>query len=161
MANEDHIPAIRYRLKNVSTYEIPVTDFNRIEEEGSAVGTHLQFATAWIPVAITLSLTLATVPIPSEKDRVYYTVLTVMLLSWALGTFHGVCAFRQRGRFKRLMDGLRELQVGPMGQEGEELKPTDLANLPRGPAGPNQLTIEEVPEIQTAPPQSDTEEAAN
>ena len=139
MSDDGHIPATRYRIKNVDTYEIPVSDFNRIKAEGSSVGTHLQFATAWLPVALTLSLTLATVPI--QSIRTYVTVLVVMMVSWSMGIFHGVCAYQQRGRFEKLMEGLRQLQVGPLGEEGKELQPSELASLPGQAAQPVNIEV--------------------
>lgn len=146
----DHIPATRYRIKNVDTYEIPVSEFNRIKQEGRNVGTDLQFATAFIPVAITLSITMATVPLP--KDRTFIVILVAMLVSWGFGLYFSVSAWRRRGRFDQLMEDLRQLQVGPLGESGKELHPSELASLPGQPVGPIQLPLEAVTNVSTIEP---------
>lgn len=53
---DDQIPATRYRLEGLRTYEVLVDDFERIEQEASQVGNSLQFATACVPVGITLTI---------------------------------------------------------------------------------------------------------
>ena len=152
--DEEHIPATRHRLKRVDTYEITVGDFNRIKSEAGNVGTHLQFCIALIPLAISLWLTLATVPIPPDHTKTYYTILSLSVVFGSLGLFHGVCAFRQRGNFNRMMEDLRSLQTAPFGSEGNELKPADLAILPAQQAGPVQIPIEVSSSFQPSSDQS-------
>jgi hypothetical protein len=153
---DSSIPAVRHRLKGVVTYEVPADDFERIKEEGSAVGTDLQFATVCIPVAITLTITLCTVTI--TRDRLFEVFFLWMLVFYVLGIFFGFRAWRQRGRFGRLMNRIVALQVGPIGEQGKELRPSELESLPLQSAPPTtveplevvaaaRVVKEEIPEV--------------
>lgn len=137
--DEEHIPATRHRLKSVDTYEITVSDFNRIKLEAGSVGTHLQFATALVPLSVSLWITLFTV---SLETVARYTILVFAVISLCEGVFHSALAYRERGRFSQMMEDLKSLQAVPFGSEGNELKPTDLASLPAQQAGPIQIPIE-------------------
>jgi hypothetical protein len=67
--DDAHIPAKRYRLREVQTYEVVRDDFDRIETEAMNIGTDFAFATACIPVAITLTVTLYAATI-TDRGRV-------------------------------------------------------------------------------------------
>jgi hypothetical protein len=132
--SEEHIPVKRHRVEHAEIYELFGEDLRRIEDEGSRVGTHLQFATAWFPVAIALTVTLSTIPIP--KDRVFEAILIFTIVSYGFALFHGVCAWQQRGRFKSIIAEIRQRKAGPLGEKGEELKPSELEGLPSQEAAP-------------------------
>lgn len=133
---DDQIPATRYRLEGVRTYEVLVDDFDRIEEEASQVGTSLQFAMACIPVGIALTVTILTVQIPNE--RLYDGFFMFMLGSYGFGIFHGLQAWKQRGHLKKLMARIRARQGPPLGDQGKEFRAAELASLPleSAPASP-------------------------
>ncbi len=126
--HDDQIPATRYRLQEVRTYEVLVADFDRIEEEASQVGTSLQFAMACFPVGIALTVTLLTVPIPNE--RLFDGFFLFMSVSYLAGVITGVQAWRQRGRLRRLTADIRAQQGALLGDEGKEFRPAELASLP-------------------------------
>jgi hypothetical protein len=132
--NEEHILVKRHRIEHAEIYELTSDDLRRIEDEGSRVGTHFQFATAWLPVAIALTVTLSTVSIP--QDRTYYSLLMFTVISYGFGLFHGICAWQQRGRFKTVLNEIRERQVGPVGEKGQELRPSELQELPSSEGSP-------------------------
>ena len=79
-------------------------------------------------MAIALTVTLSTVKIPS--DRVFYGLMCFTFVSYGFGLFHGVCAWQQRGRFKAILAEIRERKAGPLGEKNEELKPSQLEDLP-------------------------------
>lgn len=126
--SNDHIPAKRHRHRAVDTYEVFSDDFERIEEEGSRVGTDLQFATAWLPVAITLTVTLCTATI--QNKHIFTAFYVLMWVSYGFGIFHGFNAWKQRGRFKRLLETIKKNQIAPLGEKGNELRPSQLEDLP-------------------------------
>jgi hypothetical protein len=130
----EHIPVRRHRVEHAEIYELFGEDLRRIEDEGSRVGTHFQFATAWLPIGIALTVTLSTVTIP--KDRVFYSLMIFTIIAYGFGLFHSVCAWQQRGRFKGIMTEIRERKAGPLGEKNEELKPSELQQLPSEEAGP-------------------------
>jgi hypothetical protein len=125
---DDQIPIKCYRLGKMQSYEVLVSDFDRIESEATSIGTDLAFATACIPVGITINITLKTVSIadPLVKDP----FLIRMFTCYILGAYFGVRAYRQRGRLKVFMQAIRDVQVAPLGEKGSEIGPSELAALP-------------------------------
>jgi hypothetical protein len=125
---DDQLPIKRYRLGKMETYEVLVSSFNRIESEAMSIGTDFAFATACLPVAVTLNITLKTIPIadPLIKDP----FLFLMYACYILGAYFGVRAFRQRGRLKGFMQEIRDAQVAPLGEKDNELGPSELEALP-------------------------------
>jgi hypothetical protein len=122
------IPIKRYRLGKMQSYEILVGDFDRIENEALGIGTDLAFATACIPVGVTLSVTLFTVTIanPLVKDP----FLVLMFTCYILGAYFGLRAYRQRGRLRSFMQAIRDGQVAPLGEKGSEISRSELETLP-------------------------------
>ena len=131
--DDAHIPAKRYRLREVQTYEVVLDDFDRIETEATNIGTDFAFATACIPVAITLTVTLLTVTITQKSVRDAF--LFLMFSCYILGLRYAVGAWRSRGRLKKFMQGIRDNQVAPLGEKDGELEPSELQNLPSEEAG--------------------------
>ncbi len=127
-ADDSYISAKRYRLKEVKTYEVFVSDFDRIEQEANGTGTHLQFATFWFAIGIGSALTLIAIPALSIKAYITYLVFTILGLS--LGLFHGQRWQKQGNSLKKLMNGIRENQSMSLGEKGDELRPSELENLP-------------------------------
>ncbi|MGB9236510.1 MAG: hypothetical protein WCC04_19045 [Terriglobales bacterium] len=128
MTSDDYISAKRYRLKDVKTYEVFVSDFNRIETEASATGTHLQFATFWLAIGIGSALTV--IALPAIGLKAYLTYLVFAAVGLSLGIFHCLRWQKQGDSLKKLMDGIRESQGMSLGEKGDELKPSELENLP-------------------------------
>lgn len=62
MRGDDQIPARRYSLAPVETYEIEKQQFDYIEDE-ALISLLLAAAFSLIPVAVTLNVTLVTAPI--------------------------------------------------------------------------------------------------
>jgi hypothetical protein len=112
----------------MQSYEVLVSDFNRIESEAKSIGTDIAFATACIPVAITLHVTLKMVAIPDPTVK--YPFLLLMYACYILGAYFGIRAYRQRGRLKEFMQTIRDAQVAPLGEKGSEMGPAELAALP-------------------------------
>jgi len=125
MAN-DHITAKRHRLEHVDVYEVSGDELDRIEREAVTVGTDLQFALFWIPIAVTLTTALALTSIQNAK--VYNGFFTVTVVSYGFGVYFGVRWWRCRDVFKRLLAKIRDRQVGPVGEQGKEVQ--DLTALP-------------------------------
>ena len=125
---DDRIPAARHRLKQIVTYEVPADEFDRIEQEASTVGTDLQFATLLLSTAVSFTVTLCTVAIANE--RVYEFFIMITIVGYVVGAFCGVRGWKQRGQLNRLISKIRSSQVGPVGEEGKEIKPTELDTLP-------------------------------
>jgi hypothetical protein len=143
----DQIQARRHRLQHVEIYEVAADELDRIEQESTNVGTDLQFATFWFPIGITLTIVLATTPIPSQGFHTGFMVGCFM--GYGFGLYFAVRWWKQRSGLKKLVARIRERQVGPLGEEGEELRPSELASLPAQQVGPIQLAVEAVDSVQT------------
>jgi len=128
LRDDDQIPIERYRLGKLRSYEVLINDFDRIENVATTIGTDLAFATAFLPVAIALSITLITVTIAdwNIKGPFYF----FMWSSYILGAYFAVRAFRQRGQLKNFMHNIRDAQIPPLGEKGSELGPAELQGLP-------------------------------
>lgn len=120
----DQIPIKRFRLGEMQSYEVLVSDFDRIESEAKSIGTDLAFFTACLPVAITLHITLRTVTPADQYVRESFTIL--MWVCYLASIYFGVKAFRQRGRLKVFMQNIRNAQVPPLGEKGSELGPGEV-----------------------------------
>lgn len=131
--DDAHIPAKRYRLRELQTYEVVRDDFDAIETEAMNIGTDFAFATACIPVAITLTVTLSTVAVANQFLKM--TFLSLMFVCYILGSYFAVRAYRDRGHLKKFMQRIRDNQVAPLGEKDEELEPSELEELPSEEAG--------------------------
>ncbi len=128
LREEERIPAKRHRLKELELYDVSGDELDNLEQMGSNVGTDLQFCTFWFSVAITATLTLIAVPITNA--HVYTVYLVATFFGYGFGAYSGVRWWRARGQFSKCIDKIRERQVGPVGEEGKELKPSELDTLP-------------------------------
>jgi hypothetical protein len=127
---QDQIPAKRHRLQHLDLYDVSGDELDHLEQLGSTVGTDLQFCTFWFPIGISATFTLLAVPIPSP--HVYSTYLVGAFVGYGFGVFFGVRWWFSRGQFKKCVDKIRERQIGPVGEQGKELKPSELETLPSG-----------------------------
>lgn len=108
--NDDaHIPAKRYRLREVATYEVVRDDFDAIQTEASQIGTDLQFACALLPMAVSLAVVLLITTI--TQDRTFYSLISLTAVFVLLGLFFSLSAYRDIGRFQRFMQRIRDSQV--------------------------------------------------
>ena len=129
---DDQLPAKRHSLRQVETYEVERSHFDAIEKEATGIGTAFAFAAACLPVAVTLNVTLKTVPITdrSVADPFWF----LMWACYILGLFFAVSAWRQRGSLKRFMDEIRESQVAPIAAKVSPSEPDLTAiNDPEAP----------------------------
>lgn len=137
LENEDHIPIERYRLGKLRSYEVLVEKFESIETEAMNIGTDLTFSVACISIAVTLT---ATLPQGSITNKPLYDVfLFAAIICWIEGARFGLKAYRQRGRLKILMQGIRDSQIPPLGEKGSELAPAEEQALKSEPeSGPEE-----------------------
>lgn len=127
LEDNEHIPAKRHRHGPVATYEVFADDFDRIEDEATNVGTDLQFGIFWLSEAITSSFALPNVPRASWN--VHTAFLVAMFVGYGFGLYFLVRWRKHANSLKRLMNRIRSCQVGPMGESGRELKPSELETL--------------------------------
>jgi len=135
MPNE-HIPIRRHRLSGLDICDVTTDELDAIEKEGSNVGTDFQIAQFFITIALSfLASTLSNRPI---SERVFTVFVVIIAACFALGIAFGVKWWRERGEFSRLIRKIKDRQIGPMGDEGKEIKPVELEQMPSRPAGQTQ-----------------------
>ncbi len=128
--NDDQIPAKRHRLKHLDLYDVSGDELDNLEQVGATVGNDLQFATFWFPIGIAAGLTVLAVPI--TNIHVYQTYLVATFVGLGFGAYFTVRWHSNRDKFKKCIAKIRERQVGTVGEEGKELKPSELEVLPAG-----------------------------
>jgi len=127
---QDQITAKRHRLRHLDLYDVSGDELDNLEHVGANVGTDLQFATFWFPIGISSLLTLKTIPI--SNPHIYEAYLVATFVGFGFGVYFGIRWWFNRGQFKKCINKIRERQVGPVGEEGKELKPSELEVLPSG-----------------------------
>lgn len=136
--DNEHIPAKRHRLRGIVTYEVPATEFDRIEEKATSIGTDLQFATFWWPVGIAFTITITTTKI--ENPWLFAGYVAVTVVAYAQAVLFTIRWRQNRSGLHALMERLRSDQVGPVGEKGSEMQPSELQNLPAEKGGTSEDT---------------------
>ena len=132
MANGDKINVRRHAIPHVETYEITADELSRIETEAIATAQDFQYCSIALTVAISFSIALFATEIKSERTFEVFTIMAICGFVFAL--YFGQSHMRGKTRTKSVIQSIRERQIGPIGEEGHELKPAQVAQLPPVPA---------------------------
>jgi hypothetical protein len=130
MANGDKINLRRHALSHVESYDVTADELVQIEEESKTVGQDLQYASNGLTAAIAFSIAIWGTEIKS--DRVYQAFFMFALIGVVVAAYCGQKYFRGKKRCRTVIQRIRERQVGPVGEEGKELRPTQVAELTAG-----------------------------
>ncbi len=117
----------RHGVDSLVVYEIFQEDLEQLEHEALTVSEDLTFGVFSVAVAVSFSIALATTTIESIRTFAVFWVVT--LIAWLAAAFFGVRWHRGRKHFKGVTAKIRA-RGGPLGQEGKELEPAELENLP-------------------------------
>ena len=128
----DKITAWRHRIPGVHVIEILSSDLDSIEKESLDVGQDFQFGSISFSVFVTLFLTLLLTDIPSPRRYACFFTSTIAAAVFTAYFFKKY--FSKRKNFKSAVQTIRDRQVGPLGEEGRELLPTEVARLQVTPA---------------------------
>jgi hypothetical protein len=127
LRGDDQIPARRHSLAPVVTYEIEKQQFDHIENASTSIEIPLSAAFAFLPVAITLNVTLVTITMTDVHKEAVLWGFTVAF--YLVGSLCAVFAFIQRGQLKEYMKGIRDNQVAPVAAKGASTSPDLTAVL--------------------------------
>jgi hypothetical protein len=135
----EQIPIRRRRISGLDVCDVTTDELDSIEREGSNVGLDFQIAQGCLVVALSFLATLLTVKIQSERTFTVFVVIVAVGLFGA--TAFGLKWFQSRKSFARLIQKIRDRQVGSVGQEGKELTPGELVTKPQqlAPIRPDQI----------------------
>ncbi len=127
MANGDKINLRRHALSHVESYDVTADELVQIEEESKTVGQDLQYASNGLTAGIAFSVAILGTEIKSA--RVYEAFFMLALMGFAIAAYCGQKYFRGRKRCRTVIQRIRERQIGPVGEQGMELKPAQVAEL--------------------------------
>ena len=130
--DDKHIETKPHRHGPVSTYQVFVDDFDRIQEEAESIGSDLTFATFWLSEAITSSFALPTVP--PERIHVFSTFEMAMLAGYGFGAYFLWRWWKQKRSLKRFMDRIRANQIPEFGDSSAGTF-SAAAKIEQGPSG--------------------------
>jgi hypothetical protein len=125
--DDKHIEARRHRHGPIETYEVFVEDFDRIEKEAQTIGSDFNFGSIWLTVAITCTATLTT--IPHDWSIIFTCFLSATLVGYTLGAYFLFRWSRQRDTLEALMDRIRACQIPQWGEEGKELRLSEIDRM--------------------------------
>ena len=129
----DHqLPARRYSLSPVDTFEVERQQFEHIQDAALSVSVPFTMSVACIPVAVTLNVTLVTVTLQDHHMEAILWGLT--FTCYLAGVACGIFAFLQRGQLERYMKAIRDSQVEPVAAKGLST-PSDLTAVADPDAG--------------------------
>ena len=124
----DKIPVRRHGISQVECYEVFGDELDAIEREGSNVGLDFQACLFCVTFAISFLIALFTTTIESRQTFDVFACLVIVGV--ILGVVFGIRWHRSRGAFSRLLERIRDRQVGPAGDEDHPLRPSEVAKLP-------------------------------
>lgn len=131
--NSDRIPIRRHGIGHVEAYEVTADELERLEKEGADVGFDFHTSLFCITMATSFLITLILSP-PSGKTFDVFVLLVIV--GFLVGLIFGIRWFRGRGARSGTIKKIKERQIIPFGEKGEELKPSQLEDLPSEEAGP-------------------------
>jgi hypothetical protein len=125
--NNEHIPVRRHRLTGLDVCDVTTDELDAIERQASDVGLDFQIAVFCLTLSLSFFATLLTVKIESMKVfTVFVVIVTAGLL---IGSAFGIKWYKNRGSLRKLIQKIRDRQIGPVGEEGKELKPSSLGDI--------------------------------
>lgn len=134
----DHIPLRRHGIEHVETYDVTSDELERIERECADVGSDFQIAQFCLTIAISFFVALLTTTITSS--RIFDTFVVIVCTGTILGLAFGVRWLRSRAILGGTIKKIKGRQIGPAGEEGREIKATDLAQLPSTEPDPSEAS---------------------
>lgn len=138
IVDSGHIPIRRHGLSHVETYEITADELKRIEQEGSDVGFDFQIGQFCLTLAASFLIGLILSPPPDDHPKTFVVFTVLVVVGFLMGIIFGIKWFVSRRSFSFTIREIRERQVGPIGEEGRELKPSELDQIPSTEPGGQQ-----------------------
>lgn len=136
---EERIPKRAHRVAHVETYEVTSDELDTIEHGYTSRQNDLNFLSISVSVFVSFLLNIFTVlrhETGSTWMHQFYWAVTVT--SGAASIYLAVRWYRSRRFEKPFFERIRARAIGPLGEEGKEIKPVELETLPSGEPGPRK-----------------------
>jgi len=112
---------------------VTADELDQIENQGNQIGEDFSFGSVCLAVGVSFFISLCTTNIPSPKT--FASFVAVVIVAFVLASYFGIRWLRQRSAAGSIVDKIRERGLAPLGEEGKEIKATELAQLPAQEAG--------------------------
>lgn len=132
--DREQIDVRRHRISGLDICDITLDELDAIERMGSDVG--LDFNISLFSLGVSLSFFIALMNTTIESRRVFDTFVIFTAIGAALALIFLIKWYGNKGAFSRLIQKVRDRQIGPTGNETKELKPGELEKLPSQQAEP-------------------------
>lgn len=136
----EQIEIRRHRLSGLDICDVTMDELDALARIGSDLG--LDFNVALFSLGVSLSFLASLLSTKIESRTVFDTFVIFTVVGGALAVIFGIKWFRMRGEFSVLIRKIKDRQIGPVGQEGKELRLEELENLEPLLAAPVQTKIE-------------------
>jgi len=129
----EEIEIERHSFASLVLYEVTGEELDALENETSSISDDFSFGSIALTLAVAFTITLTTTKI--DSNRVFLSYLTLVIIGYIAALFFGLRWIRGRGSRGGIIKRIKS-RVGPLGQEGKEINPKELAALPAQEAGP-------------------------
>lgn len=123
----DKIEVRRHPIPHVETYDVTADELERIDSESKNVGQDFQYGSICLTGSLAFFIAILTTEIKSA--RVFQVFLTLTLVGGIMALYFGQSYFRGKKKCTTIIQKIRERQIGPIGEEGRELRPAQVAEL--------------------------------
>lgn len=134
-----HIPVRRHGIAHVEMYDVTADELDRIERESSDVGLDFQISLFCLTLGCSFLIALIFSPPPTNAIKTFIVFVILTSIGFLMGFIFFIKWFRGRRTFSSTLQKIRERQIGPVGEKGRELQPSELQALPSeessGPEG--------------------------
>jgi hypothetical protein len=134
MESGEHIPIRRHRLSGLDICDVTMDELDALERIGSNVGLDFNVSLFSLGVSLSFLTALFSTKIDSRQTFDVFIVFTIM--GAALAIIFGIKWFFNRGEFSRLIEKIRNRQVGPIGDD-QHAEPGSLPSVPLTPSSEN------------------------
>lgn len=123
----EQIEVERHSFSGLVLYEVTEEELDALEHEASALSDDFSFSSVALTLAVAFTITLTTTKI--ESNHTFLTYFTLVIIGYVMALFFGIRFLRGRGARGKIIKRIKS-RVGPLGQEGREINPKELASLP-------------------------------
>ncbi|HTV46536.1 MAG TPA: hypothetical protein VMF05_14585 [Stellaceae bacterium] len=120
----DRIPVRRHPIAELDVFEVSGEELDQLERAGLQGAESFGFLIFGCSVGISLTITLATVEIHS--DRLFESFLITTIIAYVVGVFFGIRWFLERKSSKTVAQRIRS-RIGPIGDDEAGIEPTGTA----------------------------------
>lgn len=121
---QDRIPIRRHPIAELDVYEVSSEELDQLERAGLHGAESFGFLIFGLSVGISLTVTLTTVDIHS--DRLFQGFLIVTIVAYLVAAFFGIRWLLERRSSKAVAQRIRS-RVGPIGDDEAGVEPSGVA----------------------------------